>query len=87
MEKPKKNHPFFAILLSKFRGSVFRRFGRFEVQFSGANWRFGRSEVRYFPVRPNTREQYNKIKKLKKISTSTLHTRIFHLSKNEKGRP
>ena len=32
------------------RGSVFRRFGRFEVRFSGANWRFGRFEVRFLEV-------------------------------------
>ena len=66
MEKPQKNHPFFAILLSKVRGSVQflggsvgSRFGSQEqtgdlVGSRFGFWRFGRFEVRYFQVRPNT---------------------------------
>ena len=67
MEKPSKNHPFFAILFSKVRGSVRflggsvgSRFG-FQEQIGGSVgsrfdfWRFGRFEVWYFKVRPNTK--------------------------------
>ena len=66
MEKPQKNHPFFAILLSKVRGSVRflggsvgSRFGSQEQTGGSVGsrfgfWRFGRFEVRYFQVRPNT---------------------------------
>ena len=65
MEKPQKNHPFFAILLSKVRGSVRflggsvgSRFGSQEQTGGSVGSRFsfrrfGRFEVRYFPVRPN----------------------------------
>ena len=66
MEKPSKNHPFFAILFSKVRGSVRflggsvgSRFG-FQEETGGSVGsrfgfgRFGRFEVRYFQVRPNT---------------------------------
>ena len=66
MEKPSKNHPFFAILFSKVRGSV-RFLGgsvgsrfSFQKQIGGSVglrfnfWRFRRFEVRYFQVRPNT---------------------------------
>ena len=51
MKKPPKKSPIFAILLSKVQCSVFRRFGRFDVQFSGANWRFGRFKVWFLEVR------------------------------------
>ena len=66
MEKPQKNHPFLAILLSKVRGSVWflggsvgSRFGSQEETGGSVGsrfgfWRFGRFEVRYFQVRPNT---------------------------------
>ena len=66
MEKPQKNHPFFAILLSKVRGSVRflggsvgSRFGSQEQTGGSVGsrfgfWRFGRFEVWYFQVRPNT---------------------------------
>jgi len=66
MEKPSKNHPFFAILFSKVRGSVRflggsvgSRFGSQEQTGGSVGsrfgfWRFGRFEVRYFQVRPNT---------------------------------
>ena len=66
MEKPQKNHLFFLFLFSKVRGSVRflegsvgSRFG-FQEQIGGLVgsrfdfWRFGRFEVRYFKVRPNT---------------------------------
>ena len=66
MEKPQKNHPFFAILLSKVRGLVRflgglvgSRFGSQEQTGGSVGsrfgfWRFGRFKVRYFQVRPNT---------------------------------
>ena len=53
--KTSENHPFFPIQLLRFE--VFRRFGRFEVQFSGSRfnfWGFGKFEFKYFQVRPNT---------------------------------
>ena len=68
MEKPSKNHPFFAILFSKIRGSV-RFLGgsvglglRFSFQEEtggsvGSRFGFGRFirfVVRYFQVLPNT---------------------------------
>ena len=69
MEKSQKNYLFFLILFSKVRGSVRflggsvgSRFG-FQEQIGGLVglrfdfWRFGkfgRFEVRYFKVRPNT---------------------------------
>ena len=66
MEKPSKNHPFFAILFSKVRGSVRflggsvgSRFG-FQEETGGSVGsrfgfgRFGRFEVQYFQVRNNT---------------------------------
>ena len=67
MEKPSKNHPFFAILFSKVRGSVWFLGGSVGSRFSfkeetggsvGSRfgfWRFRRFEVRYFQVRPNTK--------------------------------
>ena len=72
MEKPSKNHPFFSILFSKVRGSVQflggsvgSRFG-FQEQIGGSVgsrfdfWRFGRFEVRYFKVQPNTNKRASK---------------------------
>ena len=64
--KTLKNHPFFAILLSKVRGSVrflgglvCLRFGSQEKTGGSVGsrfgfWRFGRFEVQYFQVRPDT---------------------------------
>ena len=67
-----ENHPFFVILYSEVGGSVqvFRWFGSFEVWFLGGNrrfgrfrlgfLRFGRFEVRYFKVQPNTNKSASK---------------------------
>ena len=64
--KNSKNHQFFLILFSKVRGSVRFLGGSvgsrfdFKEQIRGSVgsrfdfWRFGRFEVRYFKVRPNT---------------------------------
>ena len=66
MEKPSKNHSFFAILFRKVRGSVRFLGGSVGSRFSfheetggsvGSRfsfWRFRRFEVWYFQVRPNT---------------------------------
>ena len=63
MEKPQKNHPFFAILFSKVRGSVRflggsvgSRFGSQEQTEGSVGsrfgfWRFGRFEVWFLEVR------------------------------------
>ena len=65
-EKASKKSSIFAILLSKVRGSVWflgglvgSRFGSQEQTGGSVGswfgfWRFGRFEVRYFQVRPNT---------------------------------
>ena len=84
MEKPQKNHLFFLILFSKVRGSVRflggsvgSRFG-FQKQIGGLvgsrfNFlRFGRFEVPYFKVRPNTNE-YGVIHSLCNIYKLQLH--------------
>ena len=73
MEKPQKNHLFFLFLFSKVRGSVRflggsvgSRFG-FQEQIGGSVssrfdfWSFGRFEVRYYKVRPNTNQKYKLI--------------------------
>ena len=74
MEKPQKNHLFFLILFSKVRGSVRFLGGSvgsrfdFKEQIRGSVgsrfdfWRFGRFEVRYFKVRPNTSTHISEMK-------------------------
>ena len=57
--KTSKNNQFFLILFSKVRGSV--RFLGGSVGSRFDFWRFGRFEVRYFKVRPNTNEDMGEI--------------------------
>ena len=51
MQNPQKITYLFSSYTVRFEVRFgFRRFGRFEVQFSGGNWRFGRFTVRFWEV-------------------------------------
>ncbi len=69
MEKPSKNHPFFAILFRKVRGSVGSRFS-FQAETGGSVssrfgfGRFGRFEFRYFWFDPTLITTYTYVYKL-----------------------